>query len=188
MALYSYGPQAYSYGPIQLWPYIVMALYSYGPQAAFNEFAVDDFVRGFRDPAQRQDDRMLKLKDWPPDDEFKNVYEDAYKVFRHVCNQLAPGYTAPDGDFNFTKYFPKTHVPPDVGPKTYIAYGGKMGPKGNPLGGHTCLHLGMSDAFNVLVDTQSERAWEGVEQVCYRHLAHQALPIAHWMGGRTGKI
>ncbi|KAH1256094.1 Lysine-specific demethylase JMJ25 [Glycine max] len=78
--------------------------------------------------------QILKLKDWPP----SNLFEE----------QL-PEYTDPHkGSLNLAVKLPNGSLKPDLGPKTYIAYGfpQELG-RGDSV---TKLHCDMSDAVNVL--------------------------------------
>lgn len=64
---------------------------------------------------------LLKLKDWPPDSDFKNKmptrFEDIMK------NLPVNSYTNRNGDLNIVKYLPTCFLHPDLGPKGYFAYG-----------------------------------------------------------------
>jgi len=65
---------------------------------------------------------MLKLKDWPPSDEFENLLP------RH-CDEFIrclpfQGYSDPQSRIlNLAAKLPPHVIKPDLGPKTYIAYG-----------------------------------------------------------------
>lgn len=89
--------------------------------------------------------RLLKLKDWPPGDDFSEILPTR---FQDLMNALPlPDYTHRDGKLNLTARLPSYFVPPDLGPKMYIAYGSTH----YPNQGTTNLHLDTSDAVNVMV-------------------------------------
>ncbi|XP_075495469.1 lysine-specific demethylase JMJ26-like [Primulina tabacum] len=93
---------------------------------------------------------MLKLKDWPPSDKFEDLLP------RH-CDEFISAlpfqeYTDPrNGFLNLAVKLPASVIKPDLGPKTYIAYGirEELG-RGDSV---TKLHLDMSDAVNILTHT-----------------------------------
>ncbi|XP_073150164.1 lysine-specific demethylase JMJ26 [Henckelia pumila] len=93
---------------------------------------------------------MLKLKDWPPSDKFEDLLP------RH-CDEFISAlpfqdYTDPrNGFLNLAVKLPASVIKPDMGPKTYIAYGirEELG-RGDSV---TKLHLDMSDAVNILTHT-----------------------------------
>ena len=64
---------------------------------------------------------LLKLKDWPPSDDFSDLLP---KHFHDLMDALPlPEYTKRDGRLNLVSRLPDFLVKPDLGPKMYIAYG-----------------------------------------------------------------
>ncbi|KAM7518021.1 hypothetical protein LguiB_016983 [Lonicera macranthoides] len=96
--------------------------------------------------------QILKLKDWPPSSLFDE------RLPRHGAEFISclpfKEYTHPrDGYLNLAVKLPKKSIKPDMGPKTYIAYGvtQELG-RGDSV---TKLHCDMSDAVNVLTHTEA---------------------------------
>ncbi|XP_057765013.1 LOW QUALITY PROTEIN: lysine-specific demethylase JMJ26-like [Salvia miltiorrhiza] len=115
---------------------------------------------------------MLKLKDWPPSDKFEDLLP------RH-CDEFIQAlpfqeYTDPTaGVLNLAAKLPASVLKPDMGPKTYIAYGTveELG-RGDSV---TKLHCDMSDAVNILTHTAdvaiSEDQYEAIELLKEKHRA-----------------
>ncbi|KAJ1732279.1 hypothetical protein LPJ72_003499 [Coemansia sp. Benny D160-2] len=89
--------------------------------------------------------RILKLKDWPPSDDFASVLPDH---FARMMEALPfPAYTRRDGRLNMAARLPSDHVPPDLGPKMYCAYASSDDAGG---AGTTNLHCDAADAVNIM--------------------------------------
>ncbi|KAL3863065.1 hypothetical protein ACJMK2_004844 [Sinanodonta woodiana] len=108
------------------------------------------FWDGFEDMEERLVDEqnnpmLLKLKDWPPGDDFSDILPSHFNDLMHGLP--LPEYTHRNGCFNLASRLPDFLVRPDLGPKMYNAYGSAD----FPLEGTTNLHLDVSDAVNVMV-------------------------------------
>ncbi|CAG8579762.1 746_t:CDS:2 [Diversispora eburnea] len=88
----------------------------------------------------------LKLKDWPPNEDFAKVFPEHYKDF--MLSLPFKRYICRDGALNLVSRLPNDTNPPDLGPKMYNAYGSSD--KGGRGKGTTNLHLDMTDAVNVM--------------------------------------
>ncbi|KAK7412692.1 hypothetical protein VNO78_04247 [Psophocarpus tetragonolobus] len=93
---------------------------------------------------------MLKLKDWPPSDKFEDLLPRHCDEFIH-CLPFQEYSDPRAGIFNLAVKLPSHVLKPDLGPKTYIAYGIKeeLG-RGDSV---TKLHCDVSDAVNILTHT-----------------------------------
>ncbi|XP_073105846.1 lysine-specific demethylase JMJ27 isoform X1 [Elaeis guineensis] len=116
------------------------------------EINIHQFFRGYTEGRNHDNQwpEMLKLKDWPPASAFGE------RLPRHGAEFITalpfPEYTDPRyGPLNLAVKLPKDVLKPDLGPKTYIAYGlaEELG-RGDSV---TKLHCDMSDAVNVLTHT-----------------------------------
>ncbi|KAI5706583.1 hypothetical protein M8J75_009568 [Diaphorina citri] len=108
------------------------------------------FWEGFENVGKRlKDDKgqgmLLKLKDWPPGEDFAELLPTRFADLMRV---LPLGeYTQRSGRLNLASRLPECFVKPDLGPKMYIAYGNAL----YPSKATTNLHLDISDAVNLMV-------------------------------------
>ncbi|XP_076257984.1 lysine demethylase 3 isoform X2 [Rhynchophorus ferrugineus] len=122
------------------------------------------FWEGFEDPSKRlKDERgqpmLLKLKDWPPGEDFSELLP---ARFNDLMQALPlPEYTRRNGRLNLASRLPDCFIRPDLGPKMYNAYGSAT----HASRGTTNLHLDVSDAVNVMVYVGVPRGGAGEEHV-----------------------
>ncbi|XP_059656249.1 lysine-specific demethylase JMJ29-like isoform X2 [Cornus florida] len=118
------------------------------------EINIHQFFKGYLEGRSDSDGwpQILKLKDWPPSSFFEE------RLPRHGAEFISclpfKEYTHPrEGFLNLAVKLPKNSLKPDLGPKTYIAYGiaQELG-RGDSV---TKLHCDMSDAVNVLTHTEA---------------------------------
>ncbi|WVQ77932.1 hypothetical protein IAT38_000012 [Cryptococcus sp. DSM 104549] len=106
---------------------------------------VGQFFSTFKD-AKGRGEAILKLKDWPPGDDFQNTHPELYNDF---CNALpVPDFTRRDGVLNLYSHFPPGPTRPDIGPKMYNAFEADENDGGF---GSTRLHMDVADAVNVML-------------------------------------
>ncbi|XP_011264721.2 probable JmjC domain-containing histone demethylation protein 2C isoform X3 [Camponotus floridanus] len=108
------------------------------------------FWEGFENFSKRlKDERgnpmLLKLKDWPPGEDFAELLPSRFTDLMKVLPLSE--YTHRNGRLNLASRLPNCFVRPDLGPKMYNAYGSAL----HPSKGTTNLHLDISDAVNVMV-------------------------------------
>ncbi|XP_043914005.1 lysine-specific demethylase 3B-like [Protopterus annectens] len=120
--------------------------------AIISDVKVRDFWDGFeiiskRLRAEDGQPMVLKLKDWPPGEDFRDMMPARFEDLME--NLPLPEYTKRDGKLNLASRLPDYFVRPDLGPKMYNAYG--LTSTEDRKVGTTNLHLDVSDAVNVMV-------------------------------------
>uniref|UniRef100_A0A8C4H3W9 Lysine-specific demethylase n=1 Tax=Dicentrarchus labrax TaxID=13489 RepID=A0A8C4H3W9_DICLA len=120
--------------------------------AIISDVKVRDFWDGFQVISKRLQDvdgnpMVLKLKDWPPGEDFRDMMPTRFDDL--MDNLPLPEYTKRDGRLNLAARLPNFFVRPDLGPKMYNAYG--LISSEDRKVGTTNLHLDVSDAVNVMV-------------------------------------
>ncbi|KAF6998028.1 hypothetical protein CFC21_014187 [Triticum aestivum] len=114
---------------------------------------ISEFFKGYKNGRSHRRPHwpeMLKLKDWPPSSTFDK------RLPRHCAEFISalpfPEYTDPrSGPLNLSVKLPAGVMKPDLGPKSYIAYGfsEELG-RGDSV---TKLHCDVSDAVNIQTHT-----------------------------------
>lgn len=120
--------------------------------AIISDVKVRDFWDGFQVISKRLQGvdgqpMVLKLKDWPPGEDFRDMMPTRFDDL--MDNLPLPEYTKRDGRLNLASRLPNFFVRPDLGPKMYNAYG--LTSSEDRKVGTTNLHLDVSDAVNVMV-------------------------------------
>ncbi|CAN8289231.1 unnamed protein product [Cochlearia groenlandica] len=111
-----------------------------------------EFIDGYKKGRMYENlwPQMLKLKDWPPADKFEDILPRHCDEF--ICALPFQEYSNPRfGILNIATKLPENFLKPDMGPKTYIAYGISAElDRGDYV---TKLHCDMADAVNILTLT-----------------------------------
>ncbi|KAJ3411283.1 hypothetical protein HDV05_002429 [Chytridiales sp. JEL 0842] len=148
--------------------------------AGLGGMKVSRFFEGFgkgEGSVKRKD--VWKLPDWPTTTDFETKFPlhfaDFYKMVPFAK------YTARNGSLNIAARLDEIYLPPDLGPKMYIAYGSSddAGPRGF---GTTPMHLDMADAVNIMMYSSSSPAtsFENAKPAAIWHIyPYEALPRIH---------
>ncbi|KAJ3239618.1 hypothetical protein HDU81_005599 [Chytriomyces hyalinus] len=108
--------------------------------------AVSEFFKYWLDPSLKRKS-ILKLPDWPSHSEFEQKFPEHYADFKNAVP--FPAYSSFTGALNLAARLPQNHLPPDLGPKMYNAFGSSDA--GEKAYGTTPIHLDMADAVNVMM-------------------------------------
>ncbi|XP_009780310.1 lysine-specific demethylase JMJ25-like [Nicotiana sylvestris] len=128
------------------------------------EINIHQFFKGYLEGRWHRSGwpEILKLKDWPPTNSFEECLP------RHGADffSMLPfsEYTHPRrGLLNLATKLPDTALKPDLGPKTYIAYGyPEELRRGDSV---TKLHCDISDAVNILTHTTEVNVAHGQREI-----------------------
>ncbi|XP_022254005.1 lysine-specific demethylase 3A-like [Limulus polyphemus] len=112
------------------------------------------FWDGFENVSKRLkskngEEMVLKLKDWPPGENFRENLPLRYKDLIKVLP--LPEYTQPGGIFNLVDRLPDDFIQPDVGLKMCSAYGSTH----YSTIGTSNLHLDVCDIVNIMMYTSN---------------------------------
>ncbi|KAK6525560.1 hypothetical protein TWF281_010621 [Arthrobotrys megalospora] len=116
----------------------------------FEQFGKPHGTRSPQTPSSSFTDEALKLKDWPPADNFADVFPDLMIDFEHALPDAVAKHVKHNGVYNLTSRFPESCNKPDLGPKMYNAFPATVQMDGR-LGGTTNLHRDITDAINFMM-------------------------------------
>ncbi|KAF3917344.1 hypothetical protein ABW21_db0201263 [Orbilia brochopaga] len=102
----------------------------------------------------------LKLKDWPPADNFADVFPELMLDFERALPDAIAQHVRHDGVYNLASQFPDDYNRPDLGPKMYNAFPATVQMDGTP-GGTTNLHRDITDAVNFMMYATSSEDEDG---------------------------
>ncbi|KAM5555661.1 lysine-specific demethylase JMJ27-like [Rosa sericea] len=158
------------------------------------EINIHQFFTGYLAGRMHKDKwpEMLKLKDWPS----STLFEE--RLPRHCAEFIAAlpysDYTDPKdsnaGILNLATRLPEGSLKPDMGPKTYIAYGfsEELG-RGDSV---TKLHCDMSDAVNVLTHTATVKIepWQhnAIKNLKSKHEAEDLCELYNEKNHKKGRV
>ncbi|KAJ3266408.1 hypothetical protein HDU77_001019 [Chytriomyces hyalinus] len=114
------------------------------------DMPVSHFFRYWIDPSWERT-AILKLPDWPSHSDFKYKFPEHFADFKNAVP--FPIYSSFTGALNLVARLPANHLPPDLGPKMYNAFGSSD--EGKHGYGTTPIHLDMADAVNVMMFASS---------------------------------
>ncbi|KAH9907650.1 uncharacterized protein BXZ73DRAFT_60386 [Epithele typhae] len=135
---------------------------------AEGEYTLADFLSAFEGGDSCD---ALKLKDWPPQDLFRQKFPDYHDSFIEAIPVPTRDVAALNGVKNLAAHFDRSGCPPDLGPKMYVAYG-------NPHSSHgtTKLHLDFTDAVNLMTfcpdPSQVGAVWHASPPESQPHIRH----------------
>ncbi|BDA43691.1 probable lysine-specific demethylase 3B at C-terminar half [Coccomyxa sp. Obi] len=98
---------------------------------------------------------MYKLKDWPPNAHFSQRLGRHNQDFMEMLPM--PEYSHPRGPLNLVSYLEDNSVKPDLGPKSYVAFG-RVREHAGDGDSVTKLHCDLSDAVNLMCHVAGEGA------------------------------
>uniref|UniRef100_A0A672K7K1 Lysine-specific demethylase n=1 Tax=Sinocyclocheilus grahami TaxID=75366 RepID=A0A672K7K1_SINGR len=100
---------------------------------------------------------VLKLKDWPPGEDFRDMMPTRFDDLME--NLPLPEYTKRDGRLNLASRLPNFFVRPDLGPKMYNAYGKRS------IGNTThCEIAQMTNNFPTLHVLKGDKVMQTIEE------------------------